>query len=67
MKNMKKDLDLDSLIKKLEEMTPPVDNSNTVEKIQQELKRQINSLNNILKITKEKNTGDWSNSYDDGL
>lgn len=33
MKNMKKDLDLDSLIKKLEEMTPPVDNSNTVEKI----------------------------------
>ena len=33
MKNMKKDLDFNSLIKKLEEMAPPVDNFNTVEKI----------------------------------
>ena len=64
---MRKNLDLDSLIKKLEETTPSVDNSNTVEKIQQELKKQINSLDSILKIAKEKNTGDWSSSYDDGL
>ena len=71
MKNMKRDLNFEALIKQLEEAAGQIpETKDPVQELQDELKTQIDSVSKILEIAKTQqvtNTEDQSNSQDDGL
>lgn len=55
MKNMKKDLNFDSLFKELEKTQKDIFQKDPVDKTKKELTEQIECLDKILKIAKSKN------------
>ena len=55
MKNMKNDLDLDSLFQQLEKSQGVISKESPIDELKKELKTQISALDKILKIAKEKN------------